>query len=171
MKIFSPNTLTTSLIFLKNSFSRVSIGTRASTGPFYSGKILGLKFISNQSDLLWFIPKSVSEPIRIHPSQSEKIRFNLVSCNSVKNQSDSIRDLKFDRNEVLNPNESNLNWIPNPNNSDLGFSLGLSRIVFPPIFIKRDWIFFSDWLGYRFPKESGVLRREIQSEPFRALPR
>ena len=38
----------------------------------YPGKSFGLKFIPNQSDSFLFIPKSVSAPIRTHPSQSEK---------------------------------------------------------------------------------------------------
>ena len=53
----------------------------------YPGKSFGLKFIPNQSDSFRFIPKSVSAPIRVNP----KKLFNLVWCNSVQNQSVSIR--------------------------------------------------------------------------------
>ena len=38
----------------------------------YPGKSFEFKFIPKQSDLFRFIPKSVSELIRTHPSQPEK---------------------------------------------------------------------------------------------------
>ena len=52
------------------------------------GKSFGLKFIPNQSDLFRNPFPRRSERIRVNPKKV----FNLVYCNSVNNQSESIRD-------------------------------------------------------------------------------
>ena len=53
-------------------------------------KSFGLKFIPNQSDLFRNLFPRQSELIRVNPKKV----FNLVWCNSVKNQSESIRDFE-----------------------------------------------------------------------------
>ena len=62
-------------------------------GLLFPGKSFGLKFIPNQSDLFRNLYPRQSELIRVNPKKV----FNLVSCNSVKNQSvssESIRDFE-----------------------------------------------------------------------------
>ena len=56
----------------------------------YPCKSFGLKFIPNQSDLFRNLFPRQSELIRVNPKKV----FNLVWCNSVKNQSVSIRDFE-----------------------------------------------------------------------------
>ena len=59
------------------------------------GKCFGLKFIPRQSDSFWFIPKSVSAPIRTPSNQSEKkfsISFDVIRLKINPSQSESIRD-------------------------------------------------------------------------------
>ena len=54
------------------------------------GKSFGLKFIPNQSDLFRNLFPHESELIRVNPKKV----FNPVWCNSVKNQSEAIRDFE-----------------------------------------------------------------------------
>ena len=42
---------------------------------YFPGVCIGLKFITSQSELFWFIPISVSEPMRIILNQSDLIRL------------------------------------------------------------------------------------------------
>ena len=51
----------------------------------FTGKSFSLEFISNELNLFRFIPKSVSELIATHPSQSKKFQISFF-CKSVKNQ-------------------------------------------------------------------------------------
>ena len=128
------------------------------------GKSFGLKFIANQSDLFRNLFQRQSELIRVNPKKV----FNLVWCNSVKNQSVSIRVnprlwIRMNPNQYFNPNESEVgilridsDWVFRLNHSDLGLiwiknfirieSLGLSLID-------------SDWILVRI-KNLGLTRIE-----------
>ena len=121
--------------------------------PFllYPGKSFGLKFIPNQSDLFRNLFPRQSELIRVNPKKV----FNLIWCNSVNNQSVSIRVnprlwFRMNPDQSFNPHESEVgilridsDWVIRLNHSDLGFiwiknffrigSLGFSLI-------DSDWI-------------------------------
>ena len=121
----------------------------------YPGKSFGLKFIPNQSDLFRNLFPRQSELIRIN---SKKV-FNLVWCNSVKNQSVSIWVnprlwIRINPDQSFNPNESDVgilridsDWVFRLNHSDLEF------IWIKNFFrIHSDWKsrIESDWFGLNF---------------------
>ena len=71
------------------------------------GKSFGLKFIPNQSDLFRNLFPRQSELIRVNPKKV----FNLTWCNSVKNQTVSIRVnprlwIRMNPDQSFNPHES-----------------------------------------------------------------
>ena len=119
------------------------------------GKSFGLKFIPNQSDFFRNLFPRQSELIRVNPKKV----FNLISCNSVKNQSVSIRVnprfwIRMNPDQSFNPHESEVgvlwidsDWVFRLNHSDLGF------IWIKNLFrIHPDWKFRieSDWFGLNF---------------------
>ena len=119
------------------------------------GKSFGLKFIPNQSDLFRNVFPRQSELIRVNPKKV----FNLVWCNSVKNQSVSIRVnprlwIQMNPDQSFNPHESEVrilridsDWVFRLNHSDLGF------IWIKNFFrIHLDWQSRnqSDWFGLNF---------------------
>ena len=121
----------------------------------YPGKSFGLKFITNQSDLFRNLFLPPSELIRVNPKKV----FNPVGCNSVKNQSVSIRGnsrlwIRINPDQSFNPHESEVgilridsDWVFRLNHSDLGF------IWIKNFFrIQSDWKsrFESDWFGLNF---------------------
>ena len=119
------------------------------------GKSFGLKFIPNQSDLFRNLFPRQSELIRVNPKKV----FNLVWCNSVKNQSVSIRVnprlwIRMNPDKSFNPHEFEVgilridsDWVFRLNHSDLGF------IWIKNFFrIHSDWKsrIESDWFGLNF---------------------
>ena len=118
---------------------------------FNPGKSFGLKFISNQSDLFRNLFPRQSELIRVNPKKV----FNLVWCNSVKNQSESIRDwIQMNLDQSFNPNESEVrilridsDWLFRLNHSDLGF-IWIKN--FFRIHLDSKSRIESDWLGMNF---------------------
>ena len=74
------------------------------------GKSFGLKFIPNQSYLIRFIPKVISELIRVNPKKV----FNLIERKSVENLSDRVNPriwIRINLNQFFNPNESDVGII------------------------------------------------------------
>ena len=108
--------------------------TRAQRGN--PGESIGLKFIPSQSELLLFIPITVSEPMQIILNQSEKrfvsrlmkngqksIRLNLINSETSIRMNSNQSETKF-----VNPDQSELGLVQtgfsiriNPNNFDLRF--------------------------------------------------
>ena len=103
----------------------------------HPGKSFGLKFIPNQSDLFRNLFPRQSELIRVNPRKV----FNLVWCNSVKNQSVSI---------WVNPRL----WIrmnPDPSFNPHESEVGILRID-------------SDWFGLSIPFKSLWPRIHLDQE-------
>ena len=132
-----------------------AFGPKTPTRGLCPGKSFGLKFIPNQSDLFRNLFPRQSELIRVNPKKV----FNLVWCNSVKNQSVSIRVnprlwIRMNPDQHFNPNESEVgilridsDWVFRLNHSDLGF------IWIKNFFrIHSDWKsrIESDWFGLNF---------------------
>ena len=126
-----------------------------SMSVIYPSKSFGLKFIPNQSDLFRNLFPRQSELIRVNP----KKLFNLVWCNSVKNQSVSIQVnprlwIRMNPDQSFNRNESEVgilridsDWEFRLNHSDLGF------IWIKNFFrINSGWKsrIESDWFGLNF---------------------
>ena len=126
-------------------------------------------------------PKKVSYLVwcKSVKNQSVSTRVNPRFLMLTKIQSNLIRlnprlPIRINPKEVLNPNESEVRMIQTefsiriiPTSDSSGFKncpdsfgfkvsdqLGLSRIDFLPICIKRNWNFVSDWLGYKFQNKS-----------------
>ena len=121
----------------------------------HPGISFGLKFIPNQSDLFRNLFPRRSELIRVNPKKV----FNLVRCNSVKNQSVSIPVnprlwIRMNPDQSFSPHESEVgilridsDWVFRLNHSDLGF------IWIKNFFrIHSDWKsrIESDWFGLNF---------------------
>ena len=145
---------------------------------FCTGKIHSepIRFIPIHSEICIRANSSSSDSIRkkfsmsfdvnrlkINQSQSEIFNPNQNSIRFIPTQPETSNPNQFGRSSSSEwiRGQNDLNWIINPNNPDLGFirihklsgiiriqSLGLSRINFLPICMKRDWNFFSDWLGW-----------------------
>ena len=146
-------TSTRSLFCMKfKSFGTSFAATRLRPYPV---KGFGLKFIPNQSDLFRNLFPRQSELIRVI---AKKV-FNLVWCNSVKNQSVSIWVnprlwIRMNPDQSFNPHESEVgilridsDWVFRLNHSDLGF------IWIKNFFrIHSDWKsrIESDWFGLNF---------------------
>ena len=95
-----------------NSFNFITLNE---DNFFFKLKKIFLKFIPSQSELFRFIPISVSEPMRIIPSQSKKCFVSRF----MKKGEKSIR---------LNLINSETSIRLNPNESETKFELGLIRI-------------------------------------------